>query len=40
MHLKEMWECVDGIHLSQDVAGSCYHGNEHSGSIKGEDIID
>jgi len=29
------WEVVDWIHLAQD-AGSCEHGNEFWGSIKGE----
>jgi hypothetical protein len=38
MDLPEIgWEDVDWIHITQGlepVAGSCEHGNEHSGSIK------
>jgi hypothetical protein len=34
---------VDWFHLSQDRgpdAGSCEHGNEHSGSVKGGEFLD
>jgi hypothetical protein len=38
MVIREIWwEVVNWIHLAHDrpVAGSCEHGNELSGSIKG-----
>jgi hypothetical protein len=39
--LREMgWEDVDWIHLIQDMTGSCEHGNEPSGSIKGGEFLD
>jgi hypothetical protein len=39
---KIWWEDVDWIHLTQDgpAAGSCEHGNEPSGSMKGGEILD
>jgi hypothetical protein len=44
MDLREIgWEGADCIHVAQDrdcYWGSCEHGNEPSGSIKGEDLLD
>jgi hypothetical protein len=42
MDLGEIgWKGVDWIHLAKEtVAGCCEHGNEHSGSIKGDGFLD
>jgi hypothetical protein len=38
MYFREMgWEGVNWMHL---VVGSCEHGNETSGSIKGGEFLD
>jgi hypothetical protein len=43
MVIREIrWKGLERIHLAQDrqAAGSCEHGNEPSGSIKGREFID
>jgi hypothetical protein len=41
MHrVKIMLDGVDLIYLGHDKAGSCEHGNERPGSIKGADFLD
>jgi hypothetical protein len=41
MDLAEIgWESVEWMHLAQDMMGSCEHGNEPLGSIKGREFLD